>query len=104
MPRPDGSFARKDELNIYFQIYNPAVDTATGRPKLDIVYAFRRRDETMKYVDVGDYRVKESAGQVQGYAVPLEKWPAGTYRVVVTVTDTIASASKSAGAEFIIRE
>jgi hypothetical protein len=41
---------------------------------------------------------------VQGYAVPLAKWPEGTYTVTVTIVDKVAQATAaSAETPFIIR-
>jgi len=103
VPKPDATFKKSDELNVYFQAYNPAVDQASGKPRLDIAYAFRERAADGSYTDMGTYLIKGSGAQVQGYSVPLEKWPAGAYRVTVTVTDTVAKASVSGDAEFTIR-
>jgi GWxTD domain-containing protein len=102
VPRPRGVFRKTDELNLYFQIYNPTPDPASGRPLLDVLYTFRGRAEDGTYKDKGAYEVKETSGQVQGYAVPLERWPAGGYQVAVTVKDKIGGASTSATAKFTI--
>jgi GWxTD domain-containing protein len=104
VPRPDGVFAKGDELNLYFQVYDPATDPGNGKPKLGVLYTFRRKKPDGSLEDVGTYEVKESSGQVQGYAVPLEKWPPGPYLVVVKVTDALASKSVvSPPAEFAIK-
>ncbi len=103
VPRPDNVFNTTGELNVYFQIYNPAVDPATKHPKLDILYTFKSRAEDGSYSEIGTYKVPGSGAQVQGYAVPLDKWPAGAYRLIVTVIDTIGSVSTTGTADFLIR-
>jgi GWxTD domain-containing protein len=104
VPRPDGAFRKSDELNIYFQVYNPGLDQATGKPRLDVAYVFRQRSPDGSFQEIGTYEVKNAGGQVQGYAVPLERWPAGEYQVAVTVKDLAGGASASAEAPFVIRQ
>jgi GWxTD domain-containing protein len=104
IPQPDSTFRRKDELNVYFQIYNPGTDAEAGRPKLDIYYDFQARQVDGTYKDMGAYQVKASGAQVQGYAVPLAKWPEGTYRVQVVVKDLVASKTATSVAEFLIKD
>jgi len=100
--RPDGVFDNKDELNLYFQVYGPANDEATSKPKMDVLYTFRKRQEDGSYSDVGTYKVADSPAQVQGYAVALEKWPLGTYAVTITVIDKVAKTQAQADAVFTI--
>jgi len=103
VPRPDNIFSKSGELNVYFQIYGPTVDPETKRPKLDILYTFKARAADGTYSEMGTYKVPGSAAQVQGYAVPLEKWPPGAYQLVVTVVDTIDAGQVSGTSEFLIR-
>ena len=82
---------------------SPAVDETTQRPKLDVLYTFRSRAADGSMAEIGTYRVQDSPAQVQGYAVPLAKWPEGTYSVTVTIVDKVAQATVSAEAPFTIR-
>ena len=86
-PRPGNTFRVDEELNIYFQIYNPAVGETTGKPLLDIRYTFKAVIPGEPQQIIGAYEVKDSKAQVQGYAVPLKDWPPGSYRVIVSVLD-----------------
>ncbi|MBI4169066.1 MAG: GWxTD domain-containing protein [Acidobacteria bacterium] len=104
VPRPDNVFRKSDELNVYFQVYNAATDPAAGRPRLDIRYAFQSRAADGSFQELGAYEVKDSGAQAQGYAVPLERWPAGEYQVAVTVRDAVAGTSATSEAAFVIRE
>jgi hypothetical protein len=90
IPKPDALFRRSDELNVYFQIYNPAVDPESGKPKLDVEYHFQSKNADGTYADLGAYAVKESPAQVQAYAVALEKWSEGEYQVTIVVRDLLA--------------
>jgi len=101
--RPDAAFTKSDELDVYFQVYSPANDEGSGKPKMDVLYTFRRRAEDGTYQDVGTYKVADSPAQVQGYAVPLEKWPEGTYALTVTVFDKVAKSQATGDAVFTIR-
>jgi GWxTD domain-containing protein len=103
VPRPDSAFDKRDELNVYLQVYGPANDETSGRPKLDVLYTFRASAQDGTTTEIGTYRVQDSSAQVQGYAVPLEKWPEGSYSVTVTVVDKVAQTQASASAPFTIR-
>ena len=93
VPRPGNTFEVDEELNIYFQIYNPTVDEATGRPLLDVRYVFKALQAGEPEQAMGAYEIKDSGAQVQGYAVPLKDWPPGYYRVVVSVLDKISGVA-----------
>ena len=103
VPRPDNLFSKKDELNVYCQVYNPAPDPQSGKPKLDVSYSFRHRLPDGTAQEMGVYRVADSSAQVHGYAVPLEKWPEGTYVITVTIFDKIAKKVVAGDAVFTIR-
>src|SRR3989449_154159 len=103
IPKPDALFRPSDELNIYFQIYNPVADSSTSQPKMDIEYQFRSKNADGTYADMGSYAVKESTAQVQGYAVALRKWPAGEYQVTVLVRDLVAGTVAQSSAVFTVR-
>jgi len=103
VPKPDSTFVRSDELNVYVQVYGPAIDEATKRPKLDVLYTFRSRAADGTMAEIGTYRVQDSPAQVQGYAVPLAKWPEGAYSVTVTIVDKVAQSTVSSEAPFMIR-
>src|SRR6266581_2386700 len=103
IPKPDAVFRRSDELNVYFQIYNPAADPASGKPRLEVEYHFQTKIPDGSFTDMGACAVKESPAQVQGYAVALEKWPEGDYQVTIVVKDLVAGAVAQSSSAFTIR-
>ena len=103
VPRPDSGFSKEDELNVYVQVYDPAVDETTKKPLLDVLYTFHGRTPDGTMAEIGTYRVQDSSAQVQGYAVPLAKWPEGAYTVTVTIVEKVAKTKVSAEAPFTIR-
>jgi hypothetical protein len=102
IPKPDARFRGSNELNIYFQIYNPAADPSTGKPKLDVEYRFQAKNADGSYGDMGTYNVKDSDAQVQGYAVSLQKWPDGDYQVTVVVRDRLSGTTAQNNAAFSV--
>ena len=104
VPKPNGVFLTTDTLNLYFHIYNPATDATSGQPNLDILYSFRMKQGDGKFKEVGKYEVKASTAQVQGYAVPLAKWPVGDYQVAVMVSDKVGGTSTSGAGLFTIHD
>ena len=103
VPKPDAVFRKSEELNIYFQIYNPAADPATGKPRLAVQYRFQSKSADGSLMDIGTYSVKDSAAQAQGYAVSLAKWPEGDYQVTVVVTDLVSNTIRQATTVFTVR-
>ena len=103
IPQPDNAFRSSNELNIYFQVYNPTKDPETYRARLDILYTFRSRDAEGNYQDLGMYQIQDSHAQVQGYAVPLEKWPKGEFQVVINVLDRVSGQTVTKDAFFFIK-
>lgn len=104
VPSVDAVFRKASELNVYFQVYGPVADPETGRFRLDVDYRFRSKSPDGTFADFGGYAVKGAVGQVQGYAVALQKWPAGDYDVAVTVKDLVSGKSASGSAAFTIRD
>ncbi len=102
IPQPDNTFRADGELNVYFQIYDPAVDTATSRSRMEIRYTFSAREADGSLKEMGTYAVPDSPAQVQGYAVPLRDWPKGEYQVTVTVRDLVGNATASRSVLFVI--
>ena len=104
VPSVDAVFRKASELNVYFQVYGPVADPETGKFRLDVDYHFRSKSPDGTLAEFGGYSVKGAVGQVQGYAVALQKWPAGDYEVAVTVKDLVSGKSASGSAPFSIRD
>jgi GWxTD domain-containing protein len=104
IPQPNNIFTKRQELNIYFQVYGPGIDPEDQQQHLDVLYRFRNRATDGTFADMGSYQIQDSRAQVQGYAVPLEQWPAGEYQVTITVFDRVAGTPVSGDAQFVIRD
>jgi len=107
VPRPGNLFKQSDELNVYFQIYNPTIDPESGRPRLDVAYIFSSIPvDGGPAQEFGAYQIKDSRAQVQGYAVPMDEWPPGRYEVTIRVQDKVSGEVKSSDApeRFIIKK
>jgi hypothetical protein len=115
-PTFDGKFTKKDQLSIFFYIYNNGLDKTTNKPDLTIDYAF--------YVKSGDAAEKffnktqpaalnattlppnfdPAAGhQLPGsIQVPLESFPEGEYRLEIKLTDKVTSKTKIENVRFTL--
>lgn len=106
LPRPDDVFKNGETLAFYYQIYSAATDPIDGRPDLDVEYQF----SVARGVDAAGQPTFEPLGkpirltrqqnQVQGYSFPLKDWPAATYRLEVSVTDTLNGRRSSRDVTF----
>ncbi|MGH9870771.1 MAG: hypothetical protein ACREAA_21760, partial [Candidatus Polarisedimenticolia bacterium] len=103
VPRPDNVYKQGEELTFYFQIYGPAVDEITKQPKVDLSYTFEK-EVAGQWKMVGRQPVvtPNESKLVQAFGLPLTGWPAGSYRVAIKVTDTIASKTATSVVPFTI--
>ncbi|HZI95172.1 MAG TPA: GWxTD domain-containing protein [Patescibacteria group bacterium] len=104
VPKPDTTYKSGDDLTFYYQIYNATPDPTTNAPRMELSY-------TVAVNISGTWRVLGGRpllfpGQslsVQGYTVPLSNRPPGDYKLIIKVTDMVASPPKSATAEVMFK-
>ncbi len=107
-------FAKTDELNVYFQIYNPALDAAK-KPDVLVEVEF-----SMKQPDGTDKRIAKSEPQVinattlnpefditkhqlvGGSAWPLTTFKPGKYRIDIKITDKLSGKILTRTADFSV--
>jgi GWxTD domain-containing protein len=82
--RSSGVFLRSESLGVYYEVYGlPGGDAA----RFSASYRFFRETPGGALTPVGKPIVLEDRTQAaQGWSFPLSKWPAGRYRMDVTVT------------------
>ena len=80
LPRDRAAFPRSEGLMLYFQFTVPPAQKAS---RLEMRF-FRREGESL--VPAGSPQITDDPSPVQGWSFPLAGWPAGTYRLVVTLT------------------
>jgi hypothetical protein len=92
VPRKDPVFSRSGDFAVYFQLALPP-GTATGH-KLEMRF-FRKEGES--FIPAGHPQVLVDPRPAQGLSFPLSDWPAGAYRLVVTLQDPagVAEATRS---------
>lgn len=106
VPAADAEFAKNQELNIFFQVYNPGLDDA-GKPNLVMEYNFHRTEngEEKFFNKTAPQNVNASNLPAQfdpavfpvpgGITVPLTTFPVGEFRLEIKVID------KAAGRELV---
>ena len=97
---PDSDFKFSSSLNFYYQVYNAKKDEA-GAASLDADYECFAKQEG-KEVTLGSIHVGPSAYQVQAYSLPLERFPKGSYKLRITVTDKLAGIKATQDVEFSV--
>jgi len=104
VPKPDASFRRNELLRLYVQVYGAAVDPATQSPRVDVVFRFRREVKGVPKRFGKPFSVREAAGAAIGIEVPIEEWPAGSYRASVDLHDRVSGERISVAGAFTILE
>jgi GWxTD domain-containing protein len=96
----DNELKKRDALNVYYQVYNAKKDDA-GAASLDVDYEYVAVHEG-KETSLGSIHVGPTALQVQAYSLPLERFPKGSYRLRITVSDRNAGTKTSQELDFSV--
>ena len=104
VPKPDTTYKAGDEVTFYYQIYNATPDPTTNTPKMELSY-------TVEVNISGKWRIlggrpllfPAQTLPVQAYKVPLTNRPPGEYKLIIAVTDNVASPPKTATAEVLFQ-
>jgi hypothetical protein len=106
VPALDTTFLKNEELNIFFQVYNPGLDDS-GKPNLVMEYNFHRTEggEEKFFNKTNPQNINASNLPPQfdpsvfpvpgGITVPLATFPEGDFRLEIKVID------KAAGSELV---
>jgi hypothetical protein len=113
VPASTMRFSKKSNLSVIFQVYNVALD-AGRKPNVTVDYGFHHKvDGAEKFFNRTDTQIFSSAtlqpdfdGTVHqipgGQEIPLASFPAGEYRLEITVTDKIAGKSLTRQVVFVV--
>jgi hypothetical protein len=96
-------FRRAEQFGIYYEVYG--LDAPAGQGHFSVAYQFYRVEPgRAEPVKLGAPVVLEDRSEaVQGWSIPLERWPAGSYRIEIKVTDATGRSALAQGA-FEVRE
>jgi GWxTD domain-containing protein len=108
VPKMEPVFKVGDDLAFYFQVYHPRPDPSTGAASLDLTYQFFQAEALKKtgepeFTPLGKPVVSENqTGQVHGYTFALAGWPAGEYKLRVTVRDRVTDRAVESESRFSV--
>lgn len=102
VPQPGGAFSRSELLRLYLQVYDAAIDPDTSRARIDVVFRFFRTGNGASKRYGKPCSVRGASGASMGLALPIGDWPAGSYRVEVTLHDRVAERRTTAEGRFSI--
>ena len=88
VPRTTASLPSGEELHLYYQVYGAAAGEA-GVPWLEITYQFEGDADGDWQALGAPIRYKDVSHPAQAWSVPTRGWPAGTFRLTVTVVDRV---------------
>ena len=115
VPKNDRSFGKQEELSLIFLVYNTRLG-GDQKPDVTIEYNFHTRaaggEEFFNKTNPQQFNAQTlppgfdmSLGHqiVAGQSVPLTLFPAGDYRLEITVTDNAAGATVTQNVNFTVR-
>jgi hypothetical protein len=114
VPKVGTEFAKTQELNVFFQIYNPGLDAAR-KPDVLVEFTFvqKQPDGTEKKIANSEPQILNGNTLppqfditkhqlVGGSAWPLEKFKTGTFRVDIKITDKVSGKILVRSADFAV--
>lgn len=116
VPKHDRSFGKQADLNLLMLVYNPRL-TTDGMPDVMVEYNFHQQTEAgeeffnktnpqefnAQTLPAG-FSVEAGHQIVAGQSVPLSLFPAGEYRLEITVTDNEAGTNLVRNVNFTVQE
>ena len=115
VPKFDRSFGKQAELNLLMLVYNPGL--SGGMPNVTVEYNFHQQtdagEEFFNKTDPQEFNSQtlpagfsvEAGHQiVAGQSVPLSLFPAGDYRLEITIMDNEAGTNLTRDVNFTVRE
>jgi hypothetical protein len=102
LPNVGHVYRTGSNLAFYYQVYGAATDPATGKPALDLLYRFERKEEAGARLVSTPVRLESQDESSQAFSFPLSGWPAGAYRLTVEVTDRATGRRTARSVEFTV--
>ena len=103
VPKADGLFTNKDDLNYFVEINNPGIDAATNMPKLQLGIDLLSKGQTVSRLPLSEAAVGPLSGKpgpghyALSDTIPLSKMskplPAGDYTLKMKIVDTVTKQS-----------
>src|SRR5206468_8564394 len=82
--RSSGVFRRSEEFGVYYEVYG--LNETKEPARFEASYRFYRETPEGAQPIGRPVPFKDRTGASQGWSFPLAKWPAGKYRIEITVT------------------
>lgn len=114
VPAADMNFTKGEELSIFFQVYNPGLDSA-GKPNLVMEYNFHRKEGTEEkfFNKTNPQNVNATNLPPQfdpakfpvpgGITVPLTSFGEGDYRLEIKITDKAGGKELTRNVNFSVK-
>lgn len=102
-PRLGGRFHKGEYLGVYFEIYNAALDPSKGKPVLKVEYQIQTKGQALgPFRDVSRSAVQERDLVVVPLFVDVSSQPAGTYSIILRITDLVSTTTTESRGTFQI--
>ncbi len=103
-PVVEANFGRNQKLGIYFQVYNLGVDQATNQPDATITYTVMQNKQPVFQRHEHTSQIQRPGQQLTvAKFLPLEPFPPGKYRLMISVSDRIRQHTLETSTTFRVR-
>ncbi len=105
IPNVTGRFKQGQEVGIYMQVYNSAIDQTTLRPAVDVKYVLMKEGKEV-YSQPEDWSGLSDSGQRLTLArlLPTDRLPLGEYEVRVVMVDKVSGQIIENKSKFILEK
>ena len=103
-PSTDRIFTKSDDVIVVYEAYNFDMPAGATAPNLEVIFTFQHESEAAKSTPPAPPN-----GLVTGKKItvptsyPLAKFPPGTYKLTVTLTDKASSKTASRETTFTVK-
>ena len=103
-PRMDATFVGEDQLGIWLQIYNLAMDETTHKANAVIEYKVLQGDKEVAKFSETTEQLQQTGEQVTlEKLMPLGSLTPGKYKLEISITDNVAKKTINPSADFTVK-
>jgi hypothetical protein len=100
----DATFTGEDQLGIWLQIYNLAMDETTHKANAVIAYKVLQGDKEIAKFSETTEQLQQTGEQVTlEKLMPLGSLTPGKYKLEISITDNVVKKTVSPSAEFTVK-
>jgi GWxTD domain-containing protein len=107
LPNVKNEYVLGQDLKLYVQVYNAAIDQTNLKPSLDVTYTLKKDGKVIQILQDNEGKGIQLFSGIRAVLlrqIPLKAIPPGKYTLEVEVIDNIVNRKASTSTEFVVKE